>query len=120
MSKTQQVKELLEQGKSPNEIKEQVGCSLPLITKCKQALAKSNVQPPEETVTEEEDSDFNKYSEAGGFIKKVALEPDPELDTSRAAEKKKYDVECGACGYQWSTESGAHIDECPSCGVDLT
>jgi hypothetical protein len=113
MTKTTEIADLIAQGKSNKEIKETVGCSSGLISQVRRKV------PKEETddITIEEQKDFDDTPD-GGFIKKIEIEPDPETLT-KDVEDKTYDLECGACGHEWSVKKDEQITECPECGVEF-
>lgn len=114
MSKTTQIADLIAQGKSNAEIKDEVNCSKSLISQ-----VRKNAPQVEDEITDEEQADYDSTPNAG-FINKIDLQPDESLNTEKQDKKeKKFEVECGSCHFTWDVKTDDQITECPSCGCEF-
>lgn len=106
MSKTEDVINMLEEGKSTSEIKDATGASESLISRCRKRLA-NNTEPEEEEVSDEE---------IDGFIRKIKIKPEEKhLTGNNQVEPEEYT--CGNCDYSWSSKREPRF--CPNCGCEF-
>lgn len=113
MTKTQEIIEMIKEDKTNSEIMAEVACSKGLISQVRSKL-RSDEDASDDPMTAEEQTDLDD-----SFIRKIKIEPDPELLTDNKEKKKKaksYSMQCGSCGYKFTVESEEHIDECENCG----
>jgi rubrerythrin len=111
MSKTEQIIKLLEEEKTPAEIKSIVGCSDALITRCKGILLKAQNKSKEEPEdTEPTDTEIEEV------IKKIKITPEKKYLSSENNSTDE-DYRCMGCKHEWKSKSVP--TKCPKCGCEF-
>lgn len=114
MSKTQTVIERLNEGKTPAEIKAELGVSDALISRCKKNLDKAKTP---ETKPEKEPEEEPTDEEIDAIIKRIAIKPEEKYFTSDKDGQKEEDYTCGACKHEWKAKEMPK--SCPKCGCEF-
>lgn len=109
--------EMLGEGKTSKEIKDEVGCSDPTISVARKRLKErgDEIQDVDGEITELVDENINS------FIKNIKIKPDPDVLTkdSEKEEEEDTDYECPKCGHEWSGGLNDRQDSCPNCGEEF-
>lgn len=112
MTKTEQIGEMLADGKTPAEISEKVGCSLGFVYKVKKKLV--------EHLDKDEEAEPVDEQEWDDFIKKIKFVPDKkELTDQEDEEDDVEEYQCSECGHVWKAAKDQYQDECPECSVEF-
>ena len=111
MSKTEEVIKALNEGKDTATIKEEVGASESLISRCRGKLAA--LKPAETPEEEENPSD----EELEAIITKIKITPEEKFLTKDKKAEDSEEYHCMGCSHTWKAKEMPL--SCPSCGSEF-
>lgn len=113
---TNEVVELLIEGKSTKEIMEETGCSKSTVTVARKRVDARKAEIDGELETTEDETD----AAIDSFIEKIHIKPDADVLTDKEDEKvKDIDYECPKCGATWFASPTEKQESCPTCGQEF-
>lgn len=108
--------EMLMEGKSSKDIKEETGCSDPTLTIARKRLAEREG----DLVVATADTNNATDEVVDSFINRIKIQPDPEVLTKdKPEEVEDTEYECPKCHHEWSAPKKEHQLECPNCGLEF-